>query len=271
MSKKLMSMVMAPAFAGATTAMACPGDKDGCKCGSKAQKVSDEAKSAPCAKSADAPCSKSAGAPCSKSAGTAKLVSTSHGDRVEAVMAKLPKLMYKVGDKEMCCSQAASKLAEDTGTKMMYLVGDKSFDNEGDAKVALTAALEEEIANLKSMQFAVGSDCVRCPITAKSMAKKAGSEVMYRVAGIDFDCKDKAEKALTLVADAADGVKMTYKVGDKSFCCDKMAGAAAKEAHKDMVFVVGEEETPCKTTAQLMLTQAKVHAIIAAAAAVLAS
>jgi hypothetical protein len=50
-----------------------------------------------------------------------------------------------------------------------------------------------------------------------------------------------------------------------------MAGAHVKETGTPMTFVVGDEETPCKTTAELMLREAKVHAIIAAAAAALAS
>jgi len=272
MSKKMLSMLAAFALAAAvTTAEACPGGS-GCKCGAKTKTVADSAPNSAKAKTvadkATTPCSKSANTPCHK--GGAKLVSDKAGCPIAARLAKLPKIQYKIGEDVTDCSKSAAKMAEESKTKMVYLVGDKSFDKEGEAKVALTTALEAEIANLTAMQFAVGSDCVRCPITAKSMAKKAGTKVAYRVGGMDFADKDKAEKAVVLVTDASDAVKMTYKVAGKSFSCDKMAGARVEETGKEMTFVVGDEETSCPTTAKLMLTKAKVHAIIAAAAAALA-
>ncbi len=270
MSKKLLSMLTACAFAAAvTTAQACPKHE----AAAAAKKAADK-ETTTTAKLVDAPCHKTAAKtgdtpPCHQSG--AKLVSGKSGCPMAARLAKLPKMQYKVGETVTGCSKSAAKLAEETQTKMVYLVADKSFDNEGDATVALNAALEAEIASLKTMQFAVGSDCVRCPITAKGMAKKAGTKVAYRVGGMDFSDKDQAAKAVVLVNDASDAVKMTYKVADKSFTCDKMAGGASKETGKAITYVVGDEETSCETSAKLMLNKAKVHAIVAAAAAALAS
>jgi len=259
MSKKMLSMLAVCALATVvTTAQACPCSKS--KSAGKTKTVADKTST---------PCSKSAGAPCHK--GSAKLVASKANSHIEELVAKLPKMQYKVGDTVTVCSKSASTLAEKSHEKMLYLVGDKSFENEAEAKAALAAELEKEIANLESMQFAVGEKCVRCPITAKSMAKESGSKVAYRVAGIDFLKKEQAEKAVALVSDAAETVKISYKVGEKSFCCDKMAGDYSKETGKSITYVVGDEETSCPITAKLMLNKAKIHAIIAAAAAALAS
>jgi hypothetical protein len=91
---------------------------------------------------------------------------------------------------------------------------------------------------------------------------------MYRLAGYDFPAQDQAEKAAKLAKDAADQIKISYKVGDKSFCCDKMAGAEAKKSDAKMTFVVGERETCCEQEAKMLLTEAKVRAMVEAAASV---
>lgn len=218
---------------------------------------------APCAgeKAAGAPCSK---AGCSKSKGVPAMTST--GDtRVDAVIAKLPKVTYKVGDESTCCEKTAQMMAEKSGKPMQFVIGEEVLDSHCAAEVRLTEMLEKELEALASVQFAVGSDCVRCPVTAKELAKKNKAEIAYRVAGVDFNNKDQAEKAVTLVSDALAGVKMSYKVGDESFCCDKMAGVKAKETGKPVSFVVAGEETGCENHAKLIQAQAKIRTAVQAA------
>ena len=309
MSKKITTLLAALAvgcFAVSVSALCPEEDKAAAKA---VQRVSADAK-APCAKSADgkapcgancpcgkgattgakltgakapcgakltggkAPCSKGAKltggkAPCHKSAGTA---AAHAGDgKMEAILAAMPSIKYQIGSEVTGCSHAATAMAKSAGKPIQYVVGSVVSESEGEAKAKLAALLEKELSSLSSLRYAVGGDCVGCPMTAKSMAKKANKTIAYRVGGFDFADKAKAESVAKLVATAADGVKMSYKVDGKPFCCDKMAGSSAKETGKPMTFVVGADETPCGVSAKLMLTQAKIRAIVAAAAAAIAS
>lgn len=228
-------------------------------CGGKAHVASADGEKAPC------------------HGGKAKLTSAEGHEgcpikrRVDAILTSLPSMQYKVGEETMGCPKAAAKLAEANGGKIVYVVGDESYTDEGEAMAQLAKVLEEKIDSMTVMQFAVGDDCVRCPMTAKSLAKKADKKVMYRVGGFDFDTQEKAEQALAAVKTAVDGVKMSYKVGETTTGCSETAGKLAKENGGKMVYVVGEEETPCPKTAQLKLDQAKVQAIVEAAAGIAAS
>lgn len=266
MSKKITTLLAAVAvgcFAISASAL-CPEHE--AAAAKAAQKVSAEATTgkAPCGAKLT-----SEKAPCSKSAATT--VAYAADSKIEAILAALPSIKYQVGDDVTCCPHAAAAMAKTAEKPIQYLIGDTVLKNEGEAKVQLTALLDKELSALTSLRYTVGGDCVGCPLTAKSMAKKANKTIAYRVGGFDFADKAKAETVAKLVATAADNVKMTYDVSGKSFGCDKMAGSSAKEAGKPMTFVVGDEKTPCGTSAKLMLTQAKIRAIVAAAAAALAS
>lgn len=187
--------------------------------------------------------------------------------KVKTVLSSLPSIKYRVGDETTCCHKSATAMAEKAGTPMKYVVGEDVFDSEGEAKGRLVSLLESEIEKMSSVQYAVGESCGRCPMTAKRLAKEKGTKVAYRVGGFDFPEKEQAEKVAKLVSDSLKEVKMSYKVGDKSFCCDKMAGAASKKSGKKMAYVVGEQETGCPTTAKLMLAQAKLRTIVETAGA----
>jgi hypothetical protein len=99
------------------------------------------------------------------------------------------------------------------------------------------------------------------------LAEKSHTAIAYKVGGVEFTDKAKAENAVKLVADAASSVAMSYKVDGKPFCCDKMAGAAAKESGKPIVFVIGSEEIAEESAAKLAYAQAKIRVIVAAASA----
>jgi len=202
------------------------------------------------------------GKPCHAGAGGA----ATESDAVEAVLASLPSIKYRVGDKVGCCANGASVMAKTEGKAIEYMVGDDVFATEAEAKVKLAALYEQEIENLTALQFSIGGESTRCPMTAKSMAEKAKSTIAYKVGGVEFADKEKAEATVKLVTDATAAVKMSYKVEGKSFCCDKMAGMAAKDKGKPIVYVVGEEEAPDEATAKLLYAQAKIRAIVEAAA-----
>jgi hypothetical protein len=245
-------------------------------CGSKAKLTKAAEEGAPCPHAAKAELTKSEEKASCHGAKAALTSAEDHGgcptkQRVDAILTSLPSMKYKVGDELTGCSHSASKLAEANGGKIAYVVGEETFTDQGEATARLAKVLEDEIESMTVMQYAVGSDCVRCPMTAKSLAKKSEAKIMYRVGGFDFDSKEKAETALTAVKAALEDVKMSYKVGDTATGCSETAGKLAKENGGNMLYVVGDEETPCAKTAQLKLDQAKVHAIVEAAAGVAAS
>jgi uncharacterized Zn-binding protein involved in type VI secretion/bacterioferritin-associated ferredoxin len=282
MTKKMtgmLAMLAVGAFAFSVSAF-CPDEKtqtagEGkAPCGSHAKIVADGEKKAPCGSHATtvadgekAPCAKAAGEPCPCPHSKAKAVTlASDNERVNGVMAALPKVQYKVGDQVMCCSKTAAMIAEKDHKTVQYVVGEETFEKEGDAEAKLASVLEAKLAEMQAVQYAVGGDCVKCPVTAKSLAKEKKAEVAYRVAGIDFQDQEKAEKAAGQVTEALQAVKISYKVDGQSFCCDKMAGMKVKETGKPMLYVVGEEETPCDQHAKLLLAHAKIQAAVVAAA-----
>lgn len=186
--------------------------------------------------------------------------------KVEAILTSLPTMTYRVGDETTGCAKSAAEMAEKAGKPLQYVVGEKTFEKEGEAVAKLTSLLEEELKAMQSVQYSVGGECSRCPVTAKSMAKKAGSKMMYRVAGVDFAEKEDADKTVKLVSEAVTKVKMAYKVDGKTFHCDKAAGAKCNKSGKKMTYVVGEEETPCQTSAKRMQAEAKIRKAVETAA-----
>ncbi len=197
-----------------------------------------------------------------------KVVKASDGKAVDAVIASLPKMQYRVGSETTCCSMTAKMMAKKSGKAMEFVVGDDAFADRNKAAVKLVSLLEKELESMQAMQFAVGSDCVRCPMTAKRIAKKQNSKVAYRVGGVDFQDKVQAEEAVKLASAAAGDVKMSYKVADKSFCCDKMAGAHVKKTGKKMRFVVGDDEVEGADDAKIALVSAKIRRVVEAVSSV---
>jgi hypothetical protein len=126
--------------------------------------------------------------------------------------------------------------------------------------------LDEEMESMKSIQFVAGGKCHACPMTAKSVAKSSKSSLKYRVAGIDFDKKDDAQKAMDGIVKAVATVAMSYKVDGQTYGCDKMAGAKCKKTGKYMTYVVGDTDTDCKATAKLRLTEARIRKMVEVAA-----
>lgn len=248
--------------ASATTASG----KAPCGGGATATTASDKAPCGGAATAGKAPCSK----PCHGEAKSASAEGDSDcpiGKKVKAVLASMPSMKYRVGEEVTPCSKTAAAMAEKAGKPMQYVVGDETFGEEAPATAKLASLLETELEAAQAVQFVAGGKCMRCPMTAKSVAEETKTTVTYRVGGVDFDKKEDAEKVAKLVSDAVAEVSMKYKVGDKTFCCDKMAGAAAKENGAKMTFVVGDQETCCPTTAKLRLTEAKLRKVVETAVA----
>ena len=239
----------------------CP---SGC-CGSVAKSCGDS-----CGKSCDKPCDHKSATLTSGKAGKSDCSgwkTTANEPSIEAVLASFPSMKYRVGDHFTGCSRTAESAAKKTGEPIHYLVGDSAFENPGQAKTKLAALLNQEIDSLKTVQYVASGNSYHCPKTANKVAGENGRKVAYRVGGFDFDSHDKADSVAKLVSDRLAEVKMTYKVGDQSFCCDQAAGMTAKKTGASLHYVVEGEETPCDKTAKLMLAEAMVRAAVLTAAA----
>ncbi len=233
----------------------------GCKCGQGAAFASGKT---PCGNKGSK--LTSGKEPCHKSAKTAGDGGCPFHKKAEAILTSMPAMKYRVGKEVIGCSKSAAAMAEQSGKTLKYVVGDDSYSDKAEAVIKLTSVLEGELDALQGMQFVVGEDCGRCPMTAKSQAKKSGKKMTYRVGGFDFDKKSDAEKVVKLVSDAVSKISMAYKVDGKTYHCDKSAGAKCKKTGKKMTYVIGEDETGCKQSAALMLAETKVRTVVEAAA-----
>ncbi len=229
----------------------CTGNCERCKMSAKT--VADKAGRA------KAGCSK----PCGGKATTASSgAGCPIAKKVQALLASMPSMKYRVNGEVTGCSKSAESMAKKAQKPIEFLVGEDVLTDRGEAIVRLTALLDKEAETLQSMQFVAGGKCHRCPVTAKSVARKSKTALAYRVGGVDFEKKEGAERALASIRDALADVRMEYKVDGKTFGCSKMAGAKCKEAGKKMTYVIGDEETGCQTTAKLKLAETKVRKIV---------
>ena len=212
--------------AGAAACTTCP---DG-KCTGSCAKDTTVATSA---KPADgATCTGSCGADCSECP-------------ITAAMAKLPQMAYMVGTEKVCCPNAASELAKKSDAKVKFVVAEKSFEKEGEAKLALVEATEQFVSAFAKPQ----------------VCKESGT---ITVAGQKACCAGSAAQLAKTATAAIDKVQMTYAVGEKACNCPVEAEKLAKDSGDVKLFVVGEEKTACNVTARLNLARAKYKAAVVA-------
>lgn len=180
------------------------------------------------------------------------------GSAAATVLASMPSMTYRVGDFETPCSKTASAKAEETKTDLTFVVDGKTHTERGDAVVALIKLLTERATEMTEVKFVAGKECFRCPISAAAVAKKANTQVKYRLAGFDFNDQGQATKLAKELEQTVSGLKMTFKADGKPVVCCK----SAKAAGKTLTYVVGDQETQCETSAKLMLAELVIRTII---------
>jgi hypothetical protein len=164
-----------------------------------------------------------------------------------AAMEKLPKIVYKVGDETTCCCQSAKDLADKAGKPIQYLVGDKSFEKEDLAFVALVETTEAFVN-----EFITPTKCETSGAT--------------KIAGESCACPVQAGAKTNLVKAAVEKVKMTYVVGEKESHCPKEAKQLASESNEKITYVVGDAKSCCEWEARLNLAKAQYKAVVEALA-----
>lgn len=249
-----MKNLLALVSASTVLAMAVYSQADSGSCSSQA------AGSGCCAKTActqTTPVSTNDGAGCTEGkdccsagacpAGTCSTVATSSegGCPIAAAMQRLPKVTYAVGEKKVCCPQEAATLSKESGASIRYFVADKSFESEAEAQAALLEATEQFVAAFTKPHT--------CPQSGQ-----------LTLAGQPQSCEQSAAQTAELMQKAMTEVKLSYRVGDKDCGCPVEAGKAASESGAKMLYVVGDQATPCEKTARLNLARAKYRAAVEA-------
>ena len=166
---------------------------------------------------------------------------------VAAGMEKLPKMSYLVGEESTCCSMSANKLAEKSGQPIQFVVAEKTFEDEGEAMVALADETERFVN-----AFATPATCEVSGITS--------------IAGQQLHCSEKAAHVAAVIKKAMDSVEMTYQVGEKTCHCPTEASTLAEKSGEKMTYVVGAQSTCCQIDARIKVAQAKYRAALEALA-----
>ena len=164
---------------------------------------------------------------------------------ISAALKKLPKLTYKVAGEETCCAKAAAQLAKKNEAEIQFVLAEKTFDKESDAKLALVEATEAFVKEY--------STPCKCEVSGTTT-----------VAGKSTQCDVAAGKLAALVETAVKDIKLTYQVGDKSCDCPFEAKSLAAQSKDKVVLCVGKDKTECEITGRLNLARAKYKAIVEA-------
>lgn len=168
-----------------------------------------------------------------------------HGCPVDAAMAKLPKMAYRVGTENTCCAESAAKLAETSKAPIHFVVGENVFEDKTQAYASLVEQTETMVNDFITPKTCSESGC-------------------HTVAGKTCKCATQGGKNAELVDAAIKDIKMSYVVGEKTCNCPNEAGSLAKDSGEKMEYLVGDEKTCCNMTARLALAKAKYKAAVEA-------
>jgi len=233
------------------------------------QKTCQKAKTSQSTDKGKACCQGKTGCPAMQAAGTDKAKTamcssdvTCDGDVVRFKDVELPRIGFKVGETITCCMKAAKQMTEGDTAKIKFVVAEKTYENLAEAKAARLKVLEQYYQDVLTVKYGVGDKCVGCPLAAKDMAEKCGKPVRYRLATFEFAEKARAEEVAKVARTAGDKVAMSWAVGEKGFDCPMRAAEAAKTAGKKVEYCVGEQKTPCETTAKTRLIEARIAAVL---------
>ncbi len=164
---------------------------------------------------------------------------------ITAAMKQLPQMTYQVGTEKSNCPKAAAELAKNSDAAIQYVVADKTFASEGEAKLALAESTEQFVS----------------AYVEPKVCKESGN---ITVAGHKACCGGTAAQMSKVAKEAMDKVQLTYLVGEKSCHCPVEAEKLATDSGDVTILCVGEEKTACKVTARLNLVRAKYKAAVVA-------
>lgn len=204
------------------------------------------------------------GAACAATCSTSKSECCQAKSGVALAKASIPRMKYAVGDATTCCPQEAQTLAKGDAKAIRFVVGESKFESEAEAQGAYAKALDSYLGEITSVKYAVGKECVACPMSAQELAKKEGQPLRYRLASFDFASREKADDAAKSARAAAENIHLAMMVGEKSFECPMSAADTAKSEGKKVEYCVNGKKSECKSSANVELALAKIDAALTA-------
>ena len=162
-------------------------------------------------------------------------------------MAALPKMTFKVGDQETCCSASADALAKEHNAPIHYVVAKKDFESKNDAMVELAAVTTKFVEDFATPHT--------CEVSGKTS-----------VCGSSMSCSVSAGKMADLAKEAMKTVSMKFKVGEEECSCPTKAAELAKTSGAKQEYIIGEVATCCSVDAKIKLAHAKYRAAVEALA-----
>ena len=204
---------------------------------------------------------------CAKSCTNGKDAKAASHDKGLAA-AGMPLMKYKVGDQVTACPKEAAKIATADGNdaKIRYVVGETEYADKTEALQAYASQLDDFLATMTTVRYAVADETVSCPVAAQKLAQDKGEAVKFRLASVTFADKTEAEKAAHAARQAADAVQMKTVRDGQTVTCSKEAekGCAARKVaadqNKDCEYQVVDVKTSYPVTAKVELAKARIAA-----------
>ncbi|MCB9849920.1 MAG: hypothetical protein H6817_04370 [Phycisphaerales bacterium] len=153
---------------------------------------------------------------------------------VDRVMESLPKMTYKVGDTETCCSKMAAAKSAEIGAPVQYVVAGETYASREEAMNKLAEAIQAELPKVATVSHVVDGESLSCPKAAAALAAEHHSKVAHLVAGVEFDCPHAAQSVADSLAaklKESNGCAKAFAANcAKSGGCSKSAAAATASA-----------------------------------------
>ena len=225
----------------------------------------EKAKAAACSKKQASACcagDKAAKAGCNADAKSASCAVACSGDLAQ--LKGLPQMEYQVGDQRVSCPKAAAEMAKAQNAEIKFVVADKTFADENEAKAAYADALDGYLNEMLTVRCTSEDEAATCRAHGANVAQHAKGKSGYRLASFSFDDRAAADEAAKKARQAADGVEMKLMVGGECYNCPIRAAEAAKKSGQKVDYCVGKDKTACQATARVRLATERIRAALAA-------
>ena len=133
---------------------------------------------------------------------------------LDALIASLPTVKYRVGTYETRHLEFAVPLVKHTGQAMSYAVAQESFASKSPAEERLVTRLEHHVKELQTIQEVKLNDSpfVYTKVLRKSVAAP-NETVRYRVGGLEFPDQARAKRALQRIGEEISNLEGTPQDG----------------------------------------------------------
>lgn len=182
----------------------------------------------------------------------AKVAKASCGKKASCGIGTFPAIARRVGDKTYDCPATAEKMARKTGSNVVFVVGEESFDTRNKAVAALALAAEGYVDKFTTIACVVDGKLVYCDEKAKAGCGSSCHSKVTKASAKTGCSKTCGSKGKTVTAKAgcsktcgSKGKTATAKAGCSSTCGakGKKAGGGSQKSSKDGKAAKDETQT----------------------------